>query len=589
MRCAAFVERNASSVKAGTSRRSSVALAADVAAALPRPRAVTESARLAVIAAAVQEAERALPPQVAGALVRLGRVQWALSSVTSNLAPDEQVGRLAAIAEALADITAPSPQEGTGAPAPGGELLGQVVERALGALEPAPDGWPLARLLEAVPGDRPALARTVVGPAAQLVGRLSPDWRRPRAVIELARLTAIASPADAPAWFRTALDDVLTLLQSSRTLEQERLVRYWAAVDVQAVVEQLPRLAFRGDAYSVRALVALGAAGRPIDPRMLRSLLDQAEQQLVPIAPSPWHAALAWAEIGRGRHLDGDGPAALAALAACRQAGAAVGGDDDPERHMQGRTRMANDTLIAAAELAADLGDAAAPELLERSWKAVATDGAFDGLPQLVALQHRLQPDLLELALKRLTQPELRVKARQHALDRMLSTHPGPDELSTAFGWLLDLVDENEAALLPAGVSTLAHAAASAAPATETGREAAMSLAIPRLDPAAVVDVRVTHLSRLDPADPAYADWLRETVLGWWKHERNPNFLARLPAALLTIPDNHLIRLASQAPSATDTLHSVLLHGVLAFRLSLEAPGDRWRLSRRHIAALRSG
>jgi hypothetical protein len=289
---------------------------ANAAQSLPLAEAIPAAARTALMAGIVQDAERESPASALGAMVRLGMPQRAFDAVSPEMEIDQQVTRLAEIAKALV-MLAKSPGEQT-EPAQLPDIYFQVLRQALDLLQREPSGFALASLLKSCPLDASTPMRDCLIQAAEIARNLPPDWQRPRALIEVARLYTAADPGTADSWFRAALNGCLEQLRSSLTLEQERLVRYWSAFDPHAVGEVLPRLRFYPDVQSVRAVLAYGRALNASGAGgAFADLTAQAEGFLV-AGQDPFQHALCEVELGFARHELGELTPAEAALGRAR-------------------------------------------------------------------------------------------------------------------------------------------------------------------------------------------------------------------------------------------------------------------------------
>jgi hypothetical protein len=499
------------------------------AQALPLGEALPTAARMAVMAGIIQDAEREFPASAFGAMVRFGMLQRALDAVHPEMEVDTQVARLSEIATALV-ILAKSPAAQS-EPAPLPDIYYQVLRQALDLLEREPSGFALARLLEACPLDASTSMGIILSQAAEIARSLPPDWQRPRALIEIARLYTAVEPGVAESWFGTALNDCLEHLRSSLTLEQERLVRYWSAFNPHAVAEVLPRLRFFPDVESVRAVLALGRALNASGASgSLEDLIAQAEG-LVVGAQDPYERTLCEVELGLARHEVGELTAAEAAFVRARQSAAEIGTERDPERELQNRPTQDTDALIGIAGMAVELARPEAQDLLEAAWIAFAQHGSFNASPaELVKLQARQEPGLLEVYLDQIADPEQQASTRLAAVDMLLDS-PTATQQKLARRWFNQALESAEHAVRPVWDGPFIYAAAVAAP-TE-GREIALQWVRSRLAAEEEVAFHLEVLNRLPKGDPKAHAWLAETLQVWMDSSRNENFYADLPTALL--------------------------------------------------------
>jgi hypothetical protein len=497
---------------------------------LPLGEALPSAARMAVMAGLIQDAERESPASAFGAMVRLGMLQRALDAVHPEMEVNTQVARLTEIATALVILAkSPAPE-----PAPLPDIYYQVLRQALDLLERKPSGFALARLLEACPLDTSTSMGNILSQAAEIARSLPPDWQRPRALIEIARLYTAVDPGVAESWFGTALNDCLEHLRSSLTLEQERLVRYWSAFNPHAVAGILPRLRFRPDVQSVRAVLALGRALNASGASgALEDLIAQAEGFLV-AGQDPYERSLCEVELGLARHELGELTAAEAALGRARQAAAEIGTEQDPERALQNRPTQHTDAVIAIAGMAVKLARPEAQDLLEAAWNAFAQHGSFNASPaELVKLQARQEPGLLEVYLDQIADPEQQASTRLAAVDILLDS-PAAAQQKLARKWFNQALESAEHAVRPVWDGPFIYAAAVAAP--TQGRETAVQWARSRLAAEEEVAFRLDVLNKLPEGDPQGQTWLAQTLQVWLDSCTNENTYADLPTALLHLP-----------------------------------------------------
>jgi hypothetical protein len=219
-----------------------LARALDVAQTLPPAQAIPIAARLGIIGGRIHDAELHLADGLVRATVRAGQVQRALGSVSSEMEIATQVDRLGEIAGGL---VASERVAGTASGSVVSGLCLQVLRQALSLLRRDAEGFALAGLLETCPADAAGQLGEWLVDAAELARRLPADWRRPRALIEVARLYSKVDPPTAQMWFRTGLRDCHENLRSSLSLEQLRLVKHWLKpqhprVDVDDVERSRP-------------------------------------------------------------------------------------------------------------------------------------------------------------------------------------------------------------------------------------------------------------------------------------------------------------------------------------------------------------
>jgi hypothetical protein len=202
---------------------SDLTCAQEVARGLPVVQAIPAIARLTLLAGRIHDAELDMPSGLLRLAARLGQAQRALDNVSPEMTISDQVDHLCHIAAALSrnkDGSLPLPS-----------LYWQIIQHALALLRRDPDGFQIATLMRTCPTEAASDIVSILVEASQLAQSLPPDYRRPRALIEVARLQFKNDRKVGIRWFRTALADCHQCLRSSLTLEQERLVRYWVTLD----------------------------------------------------------------------------------------------------------------------------------------------------------------------------------------------------------------------------------------------------------------------------------------------------------------------------------------------------------------------
>jgi hypothetical protein len=537
------------------------------AQSLPIEEAIPTAARVALVAGMIQDAERELPSGALKATVRLGMLQRALGAVSPEMELGQQVARLAEIASALVALS--TSMVGGSEPARFPDIYYQVLRQALDLLKRKPSGFDLARMLEVQPLDTSTTMQDILNQAAEIARLLPPNWQRPRALIEVARLYTAVDPGTAKSWFHTAMKDCPEQLRSSLTMEQERLVRYWSAFDPQAVAEVLPRLRLSPDVYSVRAVLNLGrrlnASGAS---GALADLTAQAEGNLLAAVKDPYERVMCEVELAHARHELGELATAQAALERVRQSAAQIGTEQDPERGQQ-RPRQGVDALIAIAGLAVKLAHSEAQDLLEGAWNAYAQHGSFNIRPtELVKLQVQLEPGLLEVYLDQITDFERQASTWLAAVDALLDSSM-PVQQKLARRWLDQALESAERALPNAWGGPFIYAAALATP--PQNRETALQWVRSKLQAEEEVAFRLNVLHRLPIDDPQGPAWLAATLQVWMESSSNENYYADLPTALLHLPVELTGSLLANPPEIGDSLkrcYLILALSALAERRS---------------------
>lgn len=499
-------------------------LAVRVARSLPPGHGLPAVARLALLAGRIHDAERELPLGLLDATVRAGQLQRALDSVSPEMRIDDQVARLTEIVAALAVV-----QRTDGARL--SALARQLLRQALALVARDPDGWTLAKLLEACPPDAATTLADWVGEAGELARTLPADWKRPRAIGAAARLHAALDADTGRAWFEAALKDC-ERLRSSRSLEEGRLARGWLAFDPAAAADLLKRLHFTADATSTRTILDIarvletqGNAGA------LANLAGQVLSMLGDFV-DPYKRALAEAGLGRAFVDVGDGDAARSALLRADAAQRRIGGDDDPERGLQNRPRMIADAVAATAALAVDLAAPDAMQRLEQAWAAFASPGFHNADPgELIELQQRSEPALLEVYIGQLP-GAARLAARLAALPTLFGS-ADPADRALALRWYAEaLLEAEQHADAGSATGYLRHAHLKCAPAAQV--DAAVGLADATLSAEDRVAVRLALFERVP--GPRAAGWLSDVVAQWAEGVESIYGAFQLPGWLLGVP-----------------------------------------------------
>ena len=541
------------------------------AKSLPLEEAIPISARIALVAGITQDAERELPAGLLKAMVRLGWLQRSLDAVSPEMENGQQVERLAEIASALGAL---STSLAVGAePAKIPEIYYQVLHQALQLLLHEPSGVTLANLLEVCPVDASATMRDILAQAAEIARNLQPDWQRPPALIEVARLYTAVDSETAKSWFHTALDDCQVLLRSSLTFEQERLVRYWAAFDPQALAELLPRLRFSPDIYSVRTVLNLGRGLNASGTNgALADLTAQVEGTWFAGFQCPYQRALCEVEIALAHHELSELEPAQAALGRARLFATQIGGELDPDSAQQQRPRQRVDALISIAGLAVKLAHPEAQDLLEEAWNAYAKCGSFNISPaELVKPQVHIESGLLEIYLNQIADPKRQATARLAAVDTLLDSSISAHK-ELARGWFDLALESAEYSVQSAWDGPFVYAAVLAAPPEK--REATLQWVRSKLQPEEEISFRLNVLNRMPMGDPQRPDWLAETLQVWMDSSSNENYYDQLPTALLCLPGELTGPLLVNPPQIADSLKRCYLTLVLSALAEHRAPNS---------------
>lgn len=489
------------------------------------PESIIGAARLALMSTVVIAAEGESPDDAMELMVRMGQIQRALDSVHPMLEVRKAVQRLTGIIGGLERLG----PDGT-------SLRDRVLKQALERIRSKPDHGDLCLVLERVAAP---VSRELLGHAVAVFNDAEAYWATPSALTELARLFAPLDSEQSHSMFLQGLDAINRFTSSNRSLELNRLFRYWLKADPERALDGLNSVQFTADEYTIRILIAATEAaertGRDEWASALVSTLNDVKAGLV----DPFERSQSLtAEAGFQRTRDAalaDSVVELALSAAFE-----IGTPGDPKESLGNRKSQRTTALADIAAVDVNLKPARAEVTLRRAWESLEAHGAWNTdttLTQLTDLQFAQNADLLEARIESINESELRAKVRIAAGLRMAATDREAAEAQLEQA----LID---AETPPASSEGHVYFALSLARAIDIAdRQAAdRMLKDSCVDAGSIAGWRTETLRLLlARQDPAVQEWLMETAAYWVEAVINvhymfefPNVARDLPPALLS-------------------------------------------------------
>ncbi|MFX0196306.1 MAG: hypothetical protein ACFFCW_09315 [Candidatus Hodarchaeota archaeon] len=542
--------------------------------ALSSKKVIPTTVQLALMDIRFRKANEALPKRALESMTKIGQYARAFEYLQPELEMSDGIERAADIVRGLST---------------GGEfgqtLMFKALNIGLRFVEKKPDHIDLATLLEACPASNNDKMQRLVDKSVELFDKAQPYWATPCVLAEIGRLLTALDAKRASEFFHWTLDAINRFTKSSRTLELQRLFRYWSNLDLPKAAELIGQLNWIPDHNSVETILSVRQAQAVENPMYLKKAIDFVTNQFIPGIKDPYDLAIALSCLAYALFMAGDASEAGKKIKESMEVVATIATNKDPSRTLQNRGAQAAEVWVHLADVSTRIGSTEGQTALKRAWQETYNYGLFNevqAIQKLVRTQLQSNEELLLPQIERIADTDLQAS---FLIVASLELSDKNERLAA------DLLEKSlslaETRIDTGGDTTEFAVAMAKAMGTERREEAKNLLADLGCCNEGLVSWYIAFLDELiEQNSSTVENWLWDAI-GIWSSELN-NYTIAFPTFLgRKLPKSLALSLAKRINEIESAPHRLLLSGTLSAKLRDASPDISNNLKNKALELLR--